>query len=87
MLNPLYQQLRSDLSTTETQIATLNARISETNKMIENEYSRARRIHGGEATLTKLTRDYQVNLKFIRICYAARKTRMCRAVWIAKIRA
>ena len=61
MLNPLYQQLRSDLSTTETQIATLNARISETNKMIENEYSRARRIHGGEATLTKLTRDYQVN--------------------------
>lgn len=61
MLNPLYQQLRSELSQTETQIATLNARIAETNKMIANEYDRARRIHGGEATLTKLTRDYQVN--------------------------
>ena len=60
-LNPLYQQLRSDFSATETQIATLNARILETNKMIANEYVRARRIHGGEATLTKLTRDYQVN--------------------------
>lgn len=61
LVNPLYQQLRSELSATETQLATLNARISETNKMIENEYSRARKIHGGEATLTKLTRDYQVN--------------------------
>jgi len=29
--------------------------------MIENEYNRARKIHGGEAALTKLTRDYQVN--------------------------
>lgn len=61
MLNPLYQQLRGDLSSAETQIATLNARIAETNKMIDNEYERARRIHGGEVELTKLTRDYQVN--------------------------
>lgn len=61
LLNPLYQQLRSDASTTATHIATLHARIAETNKMLENEYARARRIHGGEATLSKLTRDYQVN--------------------------
>ncbi len=61
ILNPLYQQLRSDASTTETQIATLRARISEMNKMLESEYERARRIHGGEAALSTLTRDYQVN--------------------------
>ncbi|HEY9116922.1 MAG TPA: hypothetical protein VIN11_03795, partial [Roseivirga sp.] len=61
ILNPLYQQLRGDLSTTETQIATLKTRISEMEKMLENEYERARRIHGGEATLSTLTRDYQVN--------------------------
>jgi len=60
-LNPLYQQLRSDASSTETQIATLHARMNEMNKMLENEYTRARRIHGGEAALAKLTRDYQVN--------------------------
>lgn len=61
VLNPLYQQLRSNASTTETQIATLKARISELDKMLQSEYEKARKIHGGEATLTKLTRDYQVN--------------------------
>ncbi|MFK5948351.1 MAG: hypothetical protein QM500_06240 [Methylococcales bacterium] len=61
LLNPLYQQLRRDASTTETQIATLRARMNEMNKMLEKEYERAKRIHGGEASLAKLTRDYQVN--------------------------
>ena len=61
ILNPLYQQLRSNASATETEIQTLRARISEMNKMLEGEYARARRIHGGEAALSKLTRDYQVN--------------------------
>jgi protein tyrosine kinase modulator len=61
ILNPLYQQLRGDASSTETKIATLNARISEMKKMLGNEYERAKRIHGGEATLIKLTRDYDVN--------------------------
>jgi len=31
------------------------------NKMLEGEYARARRIHGGETALSKLTRNYQVN--------------------------
>lgn len=61
ILNPLYQQLRSDASSTETKIATLKARISEMNKMLESEYERARLIHDGEADLSELTRDYQVN--------------------------
>jgi len=61
LLNPLYQQLRSESSATQTKIVTLRARISEMNKMLEKEYDRAKRIHGGEAALSKLTRDYQVN--------------------------
>ncbi|RDH83757.1 MAG: hypothetical protein DIZ80_06365 [endosymbiont of Galathealinum brachiosum] len=61
LLNPLYQKLRSDASTTQTKIATLQARITELSKMLNNEYKRAKEIHGGEATLSKLTRDYQVN--------------------------
>jgi len=61
VLNPLYQKLRSDASKSETQIATLHARMNEMNKMLENEYERAKRIHGGEASLAKLTRNYQVN--------------------------
>jgi len=60
-LNPLYQELRSDASSAETHIATLHARLNEMNKMLEKEYSRARRIHGGEAALAKLTRNYEVN--------------------------
>lgn len=61
MLSPLYQQLRSDASNAETEIATLKARISEMNKMLESQYDRGRKIHDGEAALTKLTRNYQVN--------------------------
>ncbi|VAW58667.1 hypothetical protein MNBD_GAMMA11-2957 [hydrothermal vent metagenome] len=61
ILNPLYQQLRSNASSTETEIQTLRARTSEMNKMLEAEYDRARRIHGGENELSKLTRNYQVN--------------------------
>jgi protein tyrosine kinase modulator len=61
LLNPLYHELRSDSSTTQTKIATLQARISEMNKMLNKEYDRAKRIHSGEAALSKLTRNYQVN--------------------------
>jgi len=60
-VNPLYQQLRSNLSTTETEIRTLNARINSLIKNLDREHLRARKIFGGEAKLTKLTRDYEVN--------------------------
>lgn len=43
MLSPLYQELRSNLSETETEIATLKARINELNKMLENEYARSKK--------------------------------------------
>lgn len=61
LLNPLYQQLRGDLSKTETRLATLNTRLGELKKILDGEYERAKRIHGGSASLAMLTRDYGVN--------------------------
>ncbi|MGD8525404.1 MAG: hypothetical protein PVJ63_04090 [Thioalkalispiraceae bacterium] len=61
IVNPLYQELRSSAAQTDTEIATLRARINEMNKMLEKVYERARKIFGGEATLARLTRDYEVN--------------------------
>lgn len=59
--NPLYQQLRSQLSASKTNIETLTARLEESRKRLDLELDRVRRIHGGEAAMTELTRDYQVN--------------------------
>lgn len=59
--NPLYQQLKQELSQTKTSTEMLNARISEAKRELQNELERGRRVHGGEATLSELTRDYQVN--------------------------
>ncbi len=61
MLNPLYQQLRQELSQTKTKIATLNARSADYRQLLQEELSRGRQVHGGEATLAELTRDYTVN--------------------------
>ncbi len=60
-ISPLYQELRSGLSTTETKMATLKTRRDELNKMLEDEYARAAQIHKAEAKLSDLTRNYQVN--------------------------
>lgn len=60
-LNPLYQQLKRDLSTTKVEIDTLKTRLDETNRLLETERTRARKVHGGEATVAELTRDYEVN--------------------------
>jgi len=60
-LNPLYQKLRTSLSDSETKLATLSARIEETNKNMSAELQRGKKLHGGEAELAELTRDYEVN--------------------------
>ncbi len=60
-ISPLYQELRSSLSNTETKMATLKTRREELNKMLESEYLRAAHIHKTEAQLSDLTRNYQVN--------------------------
>lgn len=59
--NPMYQQLKRDLSATQVNIDTLNARISEAKRQLAGALERGKRVHGGEATLAELTRDYQVN--------------------------
>lgn len=59
--NPMYQQLRRDLYESNTNIATLNARLVESKQLLNKELARARRIHSGEAELAELTRDYTVN--------------------------
>jgi polysaccharide chain length determinant protein (PEP-CTERM system associated) len=59
--NPMYQQLRRDLSDTQVQIDTLTARIGEARRQMQATVERGKRVHGGEATLAELTRDYTVN--------------------------
>ena len=59
--NPMYQQLKRDLSQTQVQLDTLTARIAEARRQLQRELDRGKRVHGGEATMAELTRDYQVN--------------------------
>lgn len=58
--SPMYQQLKRDLSQTQITIDTLNARIVEARQQLNGVLERGKRVHGGEATLAELTRDYQV---------------------------
>lgn len=57
----LLQNLRNRYSATETELATLNQRLSETDKLLAAEEERMVRISRVEAELAELTRDYQVN--------------------------
>ena len=60
-INPIYQKLRAQMLETNTEIETLSIRLSESKSRIQDEIQRARRVHGGEALLAELTRDYEVN--------------------------
>lgn len=57
----LYQELRSQFSASETEIASLNARVDETQQMLKREQQRIVKINDVEAQLAELTRDYDVN--------------------------
>jgi polysaccharide chain length determinant protein (PEP-CTERM system associated) len=59
--NPLYQRLKQELSQTQVNIETLNSRITEAKRELGRELERGKRVHDGEAALSELTRDYQVN--------------------------
>ncbi len=61
MSNPLWQRLRQSLSDAKTEVATLEARLFENQRLLEIEVERAKRIPQIEATLAELTRDYEVN--------------------------
>lgn len=59
--NPMYQQLRRELSQTQVQIDTLRARIADSRKQFAEAIDRGKRVQSGEVTLAELTREYQVN--------------------------
>ena len=59
--NPVYQQLRRDLTQTKIQIETLTARHGELNRQLRQEQQYGKEVHGEEVVLTQLTRDTQVN--------------------------
>jgi len=60
-LSPLYETLRNQLSQSKTQIATLNARLRENEKLLQEEIELNKKLHESEATLAELNRDYEVN--------------------------
>ena len=59
--NPIYQQLRRELSQNQGTIDALKARIEEAQQQLQNEISRGKRVHSGDIRLAELTRDYQIN--------------------------
>jgi polysaccharide chain length determinant protein (PEP-CTERM system associated) len=59
--NPLYQQLKSQLSALRGQIAATTARLNASESMLQTELTRSRRIAGSENATSELTRDYDVN--------------------------
>lgn len=59
--NPIYQQLRREQSQNQGVIEALTARLAELQRQMQNEVSRGKRMHSGDARLAELTRDYQIN--------------------------
>lgn len=58
--NPVYQQMKRELSQTQIMIDMLNARIGEARQQLNAVLERGKQAQSGEATLAELTRDYQV---------------------------
>ncbi|WP_045856632.1 XrtA system polysaccharide chain length determinant [Teredinibacter purpureus] len=58
--NPLYEELRIQLSVAEVDLRTQTQRINSLNKLLSNELVRAEKVASNEAKLTELTRDYDV---------------------------
>lgn len=59
-LNPLYEELRSNLSDTEIRLNAAIHREATLSNLLQEEYKRAERIAGRQASLSELTRDYNV---------------------------
>jgi polysaccharide chain length determinant protein (PEP-CTERM system associated) len=59
--NPLYQQMKSQLSSIRSDIAAISARMSASQTMLDSELERSKRIAGSENATSELTRDYDVN--------------------------
>lgn len=59
--NPLYQQMRSQLTTLRSDVAATTARVGATQTRLESALDRSKRIADSEAVTAELTRDYTVN--------------------------
>lgn len=59
-VNPLYEQLRLDLSNAKVNVETIKRRLRLTKGLLEDEYERLKRIAAQEAQLSELNRDYNV---------------------------
>ena len=62
-LNPLYQELRSKLASSQVDLQAKRRRIDALNNLLENEYDRRKRIAERAAEEAELTRDYNVTKK------------------------
>ncbi|MGY0652347.1 XrtA system polysaccharide chain length determinant [Luteimonas sp. A537] len=59
--NPLYQELRSQLSQARRETAATRSRLQIAQSLLDDELDRSRRIAASEGALAELTRDYEVN--------------------------
>ncbi|OUR99184.1 hypothetical protein A9Q81_11445 [Gammaproteobacteria bacterium 42_54_T18] len=59
-INPLYEELRSKLSTAKVELATRLRRQQGTERLLSNEEKRLKRVAARQADLSELTRDYEV---------------------------
>ncbi len=59
--DPIFTELRTELSKAKTRISSLRSQEKETLKLLENEQKRMERINAVDAELSELTRDYKVN--------------------------
>lgn len=62
-LNPLYSELRSKLATAKVALYTTERRLTATNRLVQDEVERRKRIAARDAELSELTRDYTVTKK------------------------
>ncbi len=58
--NPLYEELRKQLSVAEVELKAQNQRMMSLERLLEQEYGRAQKVAENEASLAELTRDYNV---------------------------
>ena len=61
--NPLYEELRKNMSEAELGLRSQQKRLQSMNRMLEQEYERAERVAGREADLSELVRDYNVTME------------------------
>jgi polysaccharide chain length determinant protein (PEP-CTERM system associated) len=61
MANPLWLRLRQQLSEATTEVAALESRLWENERLLANALVRAKRVPEVEATMAELTRDHEVN--------------------------